>query len=316
MPNEDRSINRLSPILVLAALLALAAPASGGGIADEPCPNVAGENTNTCPPGTVLAPYELRFREREGSGCGPGRQTFHHDSGELPPGLVLTSDGRLRGTPLQSGRFRFYVEMREPQDDPATCAGKRTQKQFTLPIRKQVSIVAVPASLPRSEVGVPFRLKLRARGGTGLFTWKRVVGELPSGVRLHPDGSIAGIPRRAGTYRVAVRVRDTELRSATWTGTVAVARRLTVRTARLPAATLGQAYSATLVAEGGTGSRVWKLVHGRLPRGIRLAPELGRLIGRPKKVGTYAITVRVRDGLDVQATARLRIVVTRPKARR
>ena len=63
--------------VALVAVLAVASEAAAGGISDETCPNVAGEHTNTCPAGTVGAPYSIRFTESEGSGCGPGRQTFH-----------------------------------------------------------------------------------------------------------------------------------------------------------------------------------------------------------------------------------------------
>src|SRR4029453_10998159 len=80
-----------------------------GGIADQPCANVAGENTNTCPPGEFGTPYSVRFVEQEGSGCGPGRQTFHLDSGLLPPELALAADGTLSGIPTQAGTFQFYV---------------------------------------------------------------------------------------------------------------------------------------------------------------------------------------------------------------
>ena len=165
--------------VALVAVLTVAPDAHAGGISDETCPNVAGENTNTCPAGTVGVPYSLRFTEREGSGCGPGKQTFHFDSGTLPPGMTLAPDGTLNGTSFQPGSFQFYVEMREPTNDPANCAGKRTQKQFTLKIRRQPWIVSIPAVTSRSEVGVPFRSELRARGGSGIFAWSLASGRLP-----------------------------------------------------------------------------------------------------------------------------------------
>jgi hypothetical protein len=141
----------------LVALIALAGcpDASAGGIADEPCPNVRGEHTNTCPPGTVGAPYSLRFVESEGAGCGPGSQTFHLDSGLLPPGLTLAEDGSLSGVALEVGSFRFYVEMRERQDDPSSCAGKRSQKQLALttdPLRRVDGVARAELDGPRPSV--------------------------------------------------------------------------------------------------------------------------------------------------------------------
>jgi len=289
--------------------LVVASDAPGGGISDEPCPNVAGEHTNTCPAGTVGTPYYLRFRENDGTGCGPGRQTFHLDSGALPPGLALASDGTVNGTPVQPGRFQFYVQMREPQDDPATCAGKRTEKQFTLRIRKPPWIVSVPRTPPRSEVGVPLRMNLRARGGTGIFAWSLVHGRLPAGMSLRASGSIVGIPRTAGTYGFTARARDTEARLVTWTGTIDIAARLLVRAELLRPARVGRYYRADLTAAGGVGPQVWKLRRGRLPRGIRLAPALGRLIGTPREAGRYRVALQVSDGLGVRSTAMFTVVV-------
>jgi len=312
---EHLRVKRLTLILVLVAALAVVSDAPAGGISDETCPNVRGENTNTCPPGTVGTPYSIRFSEREGSGCGPGRQTFHLDSGPLPPGLTLERDGTLSGRAMLAGSFQFYVEMREPEDDPANCAGKRTQKQFTLKIRRQPWIVSAPAIPPRSEVGMPFRMTLRARGGSGIFAWVLVGGKLPTGLRLGADGSIMGTPRISGTYQFEAKATDTESRSLRWAATLSVAPRLLIRTQRLPAATVGRFYSADLTAVGGATPKVWKLTRGRLPRGIRLVSALGRFTGIPRESGRHLVTVEVRDGLKVKYTKVFSIVVVDPRAR-
>ena len=282
-----------------------ASPASGGGIADEPCPNAAGEHTNTCPAATIGEPYSIRFRETEGSGCGPGRQTFHLDSGGLPPGLALSPSGTLSGTPGVAGRYRFYVQMREPADDPASCAGKRTEKQFTLWVRRPLSLTA-RAPLPRSEVGVPLRVALRARGGSGVFAWI-APAKLPPGLRLR-GSSVVGTPRAAGTVELSARVRDTEARVAEWRGALRVAPRVALPEQRLPVARVGRRYRAGLRVEGGVAPHAWSLVAGRLPRGLGLLRG-GRLAGTPAEAGRYPVTVRVRDALGAAALAPLTIVV-------
>ena len=295
--------------VTLAVVLTVAPEAPAGGISDETCPNAAGEHTNTCPAGTVGVPYSIRFKENEGSGCGPGRQTFHFDSGVLPPGLTLTPDGTLSGTSFRPGTFRFYVEMREPGDDPAHCAGKRTQKQFTLRVRREPWIVVLPETTPRSEVGVPFRMTLRARGGSGIFAWSLASGRLSEGLRLFADGSIEGTPHSSGAYRFTARARDTEGRTVGWKVELAIAPRLRVRSRSLPRALTGRRYSAELGATGGVGPTTWRLTHGRLPRGLRLDPARGRLTGSPSEAGTHGFTIEVRDGLRVTAKRPLRIVV-------
>lgn len=306
---EEVIVERSALTLVIVAVLAVAADALAGGISDEICPNVAGEYTNTCPAGTVGVPYSIRFSESEGSGCGPGRQTFHLDSGDLPPGLTLAPDGNLSGTSLQPGSFQFYVEMREPEDDPANCAGKRTQKKFTLKIRQQPWIVSTPAVPPSLEVGAPFRMTLRARGGSGIFAWTLAAGQLPAGLRIAVDGSITGTPRAPGTYRFSARAKDTEARSLIWQTKASVAPRLRIRTQRLPAAKIGRPYAADLAAVGGISPTVWKLRRGRLPRGIRLASALGRLTGVPKEAGTHLVSFEVSDELKVKNARTFRIVV-------
>ncbi len=307
--NTRGLVRRIAPVVAFVAALAGASGASAGGIADEPCPNARGEHTNTCPPGTVGAPYSVRFVESDGSGCGPGRQTFHFDSGLLPPGLTLAPDGSLSGIARQAGSFQFYVEMREPRDDPSNCVGKRTQKQFTLRIRQQPWITSTPAIPPGSEVGTPFRMTLRARGGSGIFVWELVAGKLPVGLRLRDDGSIVGTPRIAGTYGFVARARDTEARSLRWPVMLVVAPRLVVRTQRLPAAKVGRFYRADLAAAGGVAPTVWKLSRGRLPQGIRLASALGRFTGTPREAGTHVIAVEVSDGLNAKSTGTFAIVI-------
>lgn len=310
---EDTTMVRLVLALAVLAVLTLAPHASAGGISDEECPNIAGENTNTCPAGTVGVPYSIRFTEKEGAGCGPGRQTFHFDSGILPPGLTLALDGTLSGTSFQPGTFRFYVEMREPTNDPAHCAGKETQKQFTLKIRRQPWIISSPALTPRSEVGVPLRIALRARGGSGIFAWSPASGRLPKGLRLLADGTIEGTPRSKGTYRFTARARDTEGRAVTWKVELAVAQRLRVHGRQLPRAQAGRSYRADLVSVGGVGPTTWRLTRGRLPHGLRLESARGRLTGSPTEAGTYIITVEVRDGLRATGDRAFRIVVGRPR---
>jgi large repetitive protein len=305
--------------ILLLSLLALPAVASAtptGGIDDQPCPNVAGENTNTCPAGTVGVPYEIRFVEREGSGCGLGQQTFHVDSGIAPPGLSLTPDGVLSGVPLEAGRFHFYVEMLEPKNR-ADCAGKETQKRFTLPIRRPVSIVSAPAAPVGAEVGIGLRTVLRATGGTGLFSWSIVRGALAPGLRLGSGGAISGTPRAAGSYRFTLRASDTEKRSGTRTATIRVAPRLAVRTERLSPTRIGRPYRASVAAAGGVGRRVWTVERGRLPRGLHLDGASGRILGKPAKPGGYEFMIAVRDELRAKATRRFTIVVRpAPRAQR
>ncbi len=56
---------------------------------------------------------------------------------------------------------------------------------------------------------------------------------------------------------------------------------VTVTTTSLPAATAGQAYSATLTAADGTAPYTWSVTSGSLPAGLSLNPATGAITGRP-----------------------------------
>jgi len=66
---------------------------------------------------------------------------------------------------------------------------------------------------------------------------------------------------------------------------------LTITTSSLPAATVGQAYSVTVQATGGTGSRTWSALG--LPAGLTIAASTGVISGTPTSAGNSNPTVQV-----------------------
>ena len=74
-----------------------------------------------------------------------------------------------------------------------------------------------------------------------------------------------------------------------------------VSTASLPGATLRVAYSASLVASGGSGANTWSLAGGNLPTGMTLS-SAGVLSGMPTTAGTFGFTARVTDSEARTAT--------------
>jgi large repetitive protein len=214
----------------------------------------------------------------------------------------------LSGTPARAGTYRFYVEMREPQDDPAHCAGKRTQREFTLQICDRLGIVPTPALPPKAEVRAPFRLRLSWCDGVGAITWS-TSGAVPVGLALRADGSLAGVPREAGTYRFTVTATDFRQRVARYPTTISVAPRLAIETTRVPRARVGRPYRTKLAVIGGVAPKVWKITQGRLPRGLRLDTGTGVLSGVASRAGRQRVTVQVQDGLELKAARTLTVVV-------
>jgi hypothetical protein len=60
-----------------------------------------------------------------------------------------------------------------------------------------------------AKVGKLFGAKLKTFGGVAPATWRITLGPLPRGIRFdRTTGILAGIPKKAGTYRVTFEVTD------------------------------------------------------------------------------------------------------------
>lgn len=77
--------------------------------------------------------------------------------------------------------------------------------------------------------------------------------------------------------------------------TINVVGKLKVSPAGLPEAAIGKPYSATLGANGGTGSFTWSISGGTLPPGLSLSPSSGAITGTPTTLGKTSFAVHVAD---------------------
>jgi len=80
------------------------------------------------------------------------------------------------------------------------------------------------------------------------------------------------------------------------TGLTVASGPLTITTTTLPAATVGAAYTTTLMATGGTPPYTWSIASGTLPAGLTLTPASGVISGTPTATGTSGFTVKVTAG--------------------
>ncbi len=85
---------------------------------------------------------------------------------------------------------------------------------------------------------------------------------------------------------------------------------LSVTTTSLANGTVGNSYSQTVLASGGTLPYTWSLVAGQgtLPPGLNLSTA-GAITGTPSTAGTYNFTVKVTDAASATAQKALSIVV-------
>ena len=101
------------------------------------------------------------------------------------------------------------------------------------------------------------------------------------GVNVYPPGSV--------TPATVITGSNTGLNRP---HALAVAPPMTITSRALPAAALGRRYSADVHAVLGAPPLRWRIVHGRLPNGLRLSKS-GHITGVPIRVGRATFTVRV-----------------------
>lgn len=252
-------------------------------------------------PTIVGRPYSFQLTAEGGGG-----QFWSLASGTLPPGITLSASGLLSGVPTQTGDFQFVVKVTD---------GSIRVDTETLVLRVVEELKAPPATAPLAEVGLALRqpLKLTATGGTPPYTWALAQGTaLPAGLTLNAQtGEVTGTPAAAGSFPLSFTVSDANGFSATVQITLSVKAKLAVKSKRLRAAKVGRTYRAPIRAAGGVAPVRWRIVNGRLPRGVRLNRLTGELVGIPRQAGRFQVTVEARDRLGAVAQAAI-VLTVRP----
>jgi uncharacterized repeat protein (TIGR01451 family) len=207
-------------------------------------------------------------------------------SGELPPGLELTSGGLLHGTPTAAGSYRFEVRA----EDSTGCADSR---EYTLTISCP-PVAFSPPTLPTASPGVAYLQAITAIGVPGrTFTISVTAGALPEGLTLEPSGSFSGAPAQEGTFTFTVTATDALGCSASQSYTLTVCGALEVSPASLRNGTVGAAYTETIVASGGTAPYTY--AQTGLPAPLMLAPGTGVVSGTPASAGVFTVMVTATD---------------------
>ena len=214
-------------------------------------------------------------------------------SGTLPPGLSLSANGAISGTPTTPGSYQFTVKA----SDTSTPAGTGS-RAYTLRVAPgTVTIALSPGTLPPAMAGVADSQQITASGGTPpyAFSWS---GTLPPGLSLSANGAISGTPTTPGSYQFTVKASDTSTPAGTGSraytlrvapGTVTIA----LSPGTLPPAMAGVADSQQITASGGTPPYAFSW-SGTLPPGLSLSAN-GAISGTPTTPGSYQFTITAID---------------------
>ena len=128
--------------------------------------------------------------------------------GTLPPGLSLSSNGVLAGTPSAAGSFTFTVQATDSSATPQS-------KTQTLTIASNTLFITTTA-LPNGIVGVPYNAPIATAGGTLPVSFSLANTAFPPGLLIQQPsqvppsstGALAGTPTLAGTYTFSETVAD------------------------------------------------------------------------------------------------------------
>src|SRR5690606_19873057 len=136
---------------------------------------------------------------------------FSIQSGTLPAGLSLASNGWITGTPTVSGDATFTIQatpdlMFDMFLVPTLAPIVALSRTYTLSV-VPAPIVLSPATLPGAIVGNAYSRTITASGGVAPYTFTHT-GTLPPGLVLASDGLLSGTPVAAGSYSFVVHATD------------------------------------------------------------------------------------------------------------
>lgn len=218
----------------------------------------------------------------------------------LPDGLVLNATaGEIHGSP-SGGSFGTTSHDFELQD----AAFHSVTRHLTFTV-DAATLTITTTSLPSGTVNQRYpTTTLSASGGIPPYVWS-VNSALPNGLGFNvlSPGTIGGIPLNgtAGMTSHIFTVTDSASPShQTSSRTLPLTINATVTPVRimsgsvLPNARVGQPYSYTLQASGGTLPYSWA-VDRSLPQGLTLIAPTGEITGIPTATSVISLYFTVRD---------------------
>ena len=154
--------------------------------------------TESLPNGRVGTAYEATLAAMG------GQTPYTWSTADTIPGLTLSSEGVLSGTPTTAGDYTLNITV---EDDSATA--KTTTKTFNISIAAENTLQITTTSLPDGIVDTAYSVTLETTGGTGAITWSIPAANLPDGLTLDTaTGIISGTPTAAGDVEIAVIATD------------------------------------------------------------------------------------------------------------
>ncbi len=238
--------------------------------------------SGACPAQVATAGVPYSDTVHVSGGAAPFRWQVN---GMLPAGMALDPSGALSGTPRVPGWYQFELWGTDSQ-------GNTVSQHCSLSVHQQQVHILSSCPLPPASTSSPYLTQLQASGGSGQYAW-HVVGSLPAGLTLTPDGVLSGHTYQPGPAQFQLIVEDSAGAAGAQPCSLFVeSAGLTVSSCPLPAASVGQYYQRKLEALDGWDPYTWSA--SSLPAGLQVS-STGTLKGTPTQPGDYNIGLTVKD---------------------
>ncbi|MBF0545979.1 MAG: Ig-like domain-containing protein [Candidatus Riflebacteria bacterium] len=219
---------------------------------------------------------------------GVSSYSFSLQSGNLPTGLSLSSDGRLTGSPTDVGTFTFAVQVVDSN-------GKTAQITSAIFVDSTTQLVIATGSVGAfTYVAATYSATLTANGATGALKWELLSGTIPPGITFNSNGTLSGISTTVGTFTFVVKVTDSIGKTGSAQITMTVANDLVISGSLPTAGEVNKAYVGSFTVSGGFPPYSFQLTTGNLPDGLSLSTS-GNISGTPTATGTFSFRISVSD---------------------
>jgi hypothetical protein len=153
----------------------------------------------------------LAYNARLEAAGGVGPYSWAIESGVLPDGLVMSTEGVITGRATTTGSTTFTIRLKD------SLGTSSTKPFFITVVPPPPPLVIQTIQLPETTAERPYSQSLQATGGVPPYTWAIASGNLGAGLNLTADGIISGTPTVAGTSVFVVRVTDSAQQATTRT---------------------------------------------------------------------------------------------------
>jgi uncharacterized protein (TIGR03437 family) len=218
-------------------------------------------------------------------------------SGQLGPGVSISTDGLVSGSAGAAGNYRAGIQVQDSLGVTASAS-----------VAADVLGLATQNNLPKASVNAFFSTQFAGTGGTPPYNFSAT--NLPGGLSMSGAGNLSGFPATAGTFGFAVTIADSAAvgASSSFTLTVTSGGALSITSPSAPDATVNNFYSFALTAAGGIPPYRWATAGGALPDGLSLNSG-GLISGTPSAPGTFPIRIQVSDNSGGSVNLALSIAV-------